>query len=42
MLTLTGGKMRKVYVDGVNATIVAERVEYLDENVGPTPDQAIV
>ena len=31
-LPLTGGKMRKVYVDGVNATIVAERVEYLDEN----------
>ena len=24
--------MRKVYVDGVAATIVAERVEYLDEN----------
>ena len=23
---------RKVYVDGVEATIVAERVEYLDEN----------
>ena len=29
----TGGKTRrKVYVDGVGATIVAERVEYLDEN----------
>jgi type I restriction enzyme R subunit len=26
------GKPRKVYVDGVGATIVAERVEYLDEN----------
>ncbi len=25
-------KRRKVYVDGVRATIVAERVEYLDEN----------
>jgi len=25
-------KMRKVYVDGVGATIIAERVEYLDEN----------
>jgi type I restriction enzyme R subunit len=25
-------KRRKVYVDGVNATILAERVEYLDEN----------
>ena len=25
-------KKRKVYVDGVSATIVAERVEYLDEN----------
>jgi type I restriction enzyme R subunit len=29
---LIGGKMRKVYVDGVGATIIAERVEYLDEN----------
>ena len=28
----TGGGVRKVYVDGVEATIVAERVEYLDEN----------
>ena len=27
-----GEKRRKVYVDGVGATIVAERVEYLDEN----------
>ncbi|RYG85637.1 MAG: restriction endonuclease, partial [Alphaproteobacteria bacterium] len=27
-----GGGSRKVYVDGVGATIVAERVEYLDEN----------
>ena len=26
------GSVRKVYVDGVAATIVAERVEYLDEN----------
>jgi type I restriction enzyme R subunit len=31
-LPLTGGKMRKVYVDGVDAKIIAERVEYLDEN----------
>jgi type I restriction enzyme, R subunit len=31
-LPITGGKIRKVYVDGVGATIVAERVEYLDEN----------
>lgn len=28
----TGGPQKKVYVDGVDATIVAERVEYLDEN----------
>jgi type I restriction enzyme R subunit len=28
----TGGKIRKVYVDGVDARIIAERVEYLDEN----------
>jgi type I restriction enzyme R subunit len=27
-----GDKTKKVYVDGVGATIVAERVEYLDEN----------
>jgi type I restriction enzyme R subunit len=27
-----GGPIRKVYVDGVGAVIVAERVEYLDEN----------
>jgi len=27
-----GGKVKKVYVDGVGATIIAERVEYLDEN----------
>jgi type I restriction enzyme, R subunit len=27
-----GGKTKKVYVDGVAATIIAERVEYLDEN----------
>ncbi|WP_029041568.1 EcoAI/FtnUII family type I restriction enzme subunit R [Cucumibacter marinus] len=28
----TGGPQKKVYVDGVGATIVAERVEYLDGN----------
>ncbi len=28
----TGGGVRKVYVDGVAAMIIAERVEYLDEN----------
>ena len=27
-----GGPRKKVYVDGVGATIIAERVEYLDEN----------
>ena len=27
-----GDRQRKVYVDGVGATIIAERVEYLDEN----------
>ena len=27
-----GGPLPKVYVDGIGATIVAERVEYLDEN----------
>ena len=27
-----GGGSRKIYIDGVKATIVAERVEYLDEN----------
>ena len=27
-----GGLQKKVYVDGVGATIIAERVEYLDEN----------
>ena len=32
MLPLGGGKVKKVYVDGVGATIFAERVEYLDEN----------
>ncbi|MBL8666336.1 MAG: DEAD/DEAH box helicase family protein [Rhodospirillales bacterium] len=26
------GKVKKVYVDGVGVTIIAERVEYLDEN----------
>ncbi|MGP0061767.1 MAG: EcoAI/FtnUII family type I restriction enzme subunit R [Beijerinckiaceae bacterium] len=31
-LPLTGGRIQKVYVDGVGATIIAERVEYLDEN----------
>ncbi len=31
-LPLTGGGMRKVYVDGVDATIIAELVKYLDEN----------
>jgi type I restriction enzyme R subunit len=31
-LPLIGGKLKKVYVDGVGATIIAERVEYLDEN----------
>ncbi len=28
----TGGPRKKVYIDGVSATIVAERVEYLDAN----------
>ncbi|NUB11896.1 DEAD/DEAH box helicase [Azospirillum brasilense] len=28
----SGGKTRKVYVDGVGASILGERVEYLDEN----------
>ncbi len=28
----SGGGTRKIYVDGVGATIIAERVEYLDEN----------
>ncbi len=27
-----GGNTRKIYVDGVSATIIAERIEYLDEN----------
>jgi type I restriction enzyme, R subunit len=27
-----GGKKKKVYVDGVDVRIIAERVEYLDEN----------
>jgi type I restriction enzyme R subunit len=31
-LPLTGGKTKKIYVDGVGALIVAERVEYLDDN----------
>jgi type I restriction enzyme R subunit len=29
---LPGGKIKKVYVDGVDVRIIAERVEYLDEN----------
>lgn len=32
LLSLPGGKIRKVYVDGVDVRIIAERVEYLDEN----------
>jgi type I restriction enzyme, R subunit len=32
LLPPTGGKMRKVYVDGVDVRIIAERVEYLDQN----------
>ena len=32
ILPLNGGDTRKVYVDGVSARIIAERVEYLDEN----------
>jgi type I restriction enzyme R subunit len=32
LLPLVGGKMRKVYVDGIGVKIIAERVEYLDEN----------
>src|ERR1019366_8970475 len=31
-LKLAGGKLRKIYVDGIGASIIAERVEYLDEN----------
>jgi len=31
-IPLGGEKQKKVYVDGVGATIIAERVEYLDEN----------
>jgi type I restriction enzyme R subunit len=27
-----GGKQKKVYVDGISVNIIAERVEYLDEN----------
>lgn len=27
-----GGENRKIYVDGVSASIIAERIEYLDEN----------
>jgi type I restriction enzyme R subunit len=30
--TTKTGPQKKVYVDGINATIIAERVEYLDEN----------
>lgn len=32
MPTSPGGGQRKIYVDGVGARILAERVEYLDEN----------
>lgn len=32
LLPPTSGKMRKVYVDGVHVRIIAERVEYLDQN----------
>ena len=32
LMPLGGGGQRKIYVDGVRATIVAERVEYLDES----------
>jgi type I restriction enzyme R subunit len=32
LLPLLGGRIRKVYVDGVDVRIIAERVEYLDEN----------
>jgi type I restriction enzyme, R subunit len=32
LLPTTGGKMRKVYVDGIDVRIIAERVEYLDQN----------
>ncbi len=28
----TGGRIKKIYVDGVDVRIIAERVEYLDEN----------
>jgi type I restriction enzyme R subunit len=33
-ITITDGpeRRRKIYVDGVRATVIAERVEYLDEN----------
>jgi type I restriction enzyme R subunit len=31
-LSPTGGTIRKVYVDGIDVRIIAERVEYLDEN----------
>lgn len=31
-MSSSGAKQREIYVDGVGATIVAERVEYLDEN----------
>lgn len=30
--TTGGGGRRKIYVDGIGASIIAERVEYLDEN----------
>ncbi len=31
-LSTSGAKTKKIYVDGVGATIIAERVEYLDEH----------
>jgi type I restriction enzyme R subunit len=31
-LPIIGGKTRKIYVDGVDVSIIAERVEYLDEH----------
>ena len=31
-LSLSGDRHKKIYVDGIDASIIAERVEYLDEN----------
>ena len=31
-LSLNDGRRKKIYVDGIDASIVAERIEYLDEN----------